>query len=97
MHLQVQDTGQGIPTEHMSKLFQPFFTTKQLGKGTGLGLAVTYGIVKMHQGDIDVASNADPGAGPTGTTFTIELPRREAAAPGTPATAGMIGSAKKTV
>ena len=70
------DTGIGIPKENMPKIFEPFFTTKQIGKGTGLGLAVTYGIVKMHRGSIDVVSNADPAAGPTGTTFTVTLPRR---------------------
>jgi two-component system NtrC family sensor kinase len=74
----VQDGGTGIPAEHLDKLFSPFFTTKQVGKGTGLGLAVTHGIVKMHRGQITVASNADPAAGPTGTTFSISLPRFEA-------------------
>lgn len=74
--LAVSDTGVGIPREHQTKLFQPFFTTKQIGRGTGLGLAVSYGIVKMHHGDIQVRSNADPSAGPTGTTFTVLLPRR---------------------
>ena len=68
----------GIPKENMAKLFDPFFTTKQVGMGTGLGLAVTHGIVKMHRGQITVESNADPAAGPTGTTFTIDLPRHEA-------------------
>ncbi len=72
----VADTGVGIPPENRAKLFQPFFTTKQIGRGTGLGLAVTYGIVKMHRGEIRVESNADPAAGPTGTTFTVSLPRR---------------------
>jgi two-component system NtrC family sensor kinase len=76
VHLIVTDTGVGIPRENLPKLFEPFFTTKQIGKGTGLGLAVTYGIVKMHRGDIQVKSNADPAAGPTGTTFTVSLPRR---------------------
>jgi two-component system NtrC family sensor kinase len=71
----VQDTGTGIPEENRAKIFDPFFTTKQIGKGTGLGLAVTYGIVKMHRGQIDVTSNDDPSAGPTGTTFTITLPK----------------------
>ena len=66
----------GIPKENISKIFEPFFTTKKLGVGTGLGLAVTYGIVKMHQGDITLCSNADPGAGPTGTSFRITLPRQ---------------------
>jgi signal transduction histidine kinase len=74
--LSIQDTGIGIPKEHMSKIFTPFFTTKKMGKGTGLGLAVTYGIVKMHRGDIRVKSNSDPGAGPTGTTFTVTFPRQ---------------------
>ncbi|PKL45499.1 MAG: histidine kinase [Candidatus Riflebacteria bacterium HGW-Riflebacteria-1] len=71
----VKDNGKGIPKENMNRVFEPFFTTKQLGKGTGLGLAVTYGIVKMHSGDIKVESNADPTQGPTGTTFTVTLPR----------------------
>jgi signal transduction histidine kinase/iron only hydrogenase large subunit-like protein len=75
VRLIVADTGVGIPQENLNKIFEPFFTTKQIGKGTGLGLAVTYGIVKMHRGDIQVSSNADPAAGPTGTTFTVTLPR----------------------
>jgi signal transduction histidine kinase len=74
--LVVIDTGHGIPPDKRTKIFDPFFTTKQIGKGTGLGLAVTYGIVKMHRGDISVESNADPAAGPTGSTFTVRLPRR---------------------
>ena len=73
--LEVADTGVGIPPENLSKVFTPFFTTKQIGKGTGLGLAITYGIVKMHRGELKVVSNSDPAAGPTGTTFTIILPR----------------------
>ena len=90
--IRVSDTGEGIAKENMARLFDPFFTTKQVGMGTGLGLAVTHGIVKMHRGQINVESNHDPAAGPTGTTFTIELPRREAGTPGTPATAGMLGA-----
>jgi signal transduction histidine kinase/Fe-S-cluster-containing hydrogenase component 2 len=74
--LMVIDTGTGILKENISRVFTPFFTTKPQGKGTGLGLAVSYGIVKMHRGDIQVASNADPDNGPTGTTFTVTLPRR---------------------
>jgi two-component system NtrC family sensor kinase len=73
----VTDSGHGIPDEHFDKLFSPFFTTKQVGKGTGLGLAVTHGIVKMHRGQITVDSNADPERSPTYTTFKIVLPRRE--------------------
>ncbi|MFW6061516.1 MAG: ATP-binding protein, partial [Planctomycetota bacterium] len=76
VRLIVQDTGTGISEENLSKIFEPFFTTKQIGKGTGLGLAVTYGVVKMHRGDIQVNSNADPAQGPTGTTFTVTLPRQ---------------------
>jgi signal transduction histidine kinase/Fe-S-cluster-containing hydrogenase component 2 len=87
--IRVSDTGTGIAREHMARLFDPFFTTKQVGMGTGLGLAVSHGIVKMHRGQISVESNNDPKTGPTGTTFTIELPRREV---GTPAPAGMIGA-----
>jgi signal transduction histidine kinase len=75
--IRVTDTGHGVAKENMGKLFDPFFTTKQVGMGTGLGLAVTHGIVKMHRGQIAVESNADPAAGPTGTTFTISLPRHE--------------------
>lgn len=75
----VSDTGTGIQDENLKKIFEPFFTTKQMGKGTGLGLTVTYGIVKMHRGDIQVQSNANPEAGPTGTTFTVTIPRREQA------------------
>jgi len=73
--LAVADTGVGITKDNMNKIFEPFFTTKPIGKGTGLGLPVLYGIVKMHRGDIKVESNADPTAGPTGTTFTVTFPR----------------------
>lgn len=72
----VGDTGTGIKEEDRVKIFEPFFTTKGLGHGTGLGLATTYGIVKMHKGQISVESNADPEKGPTGSRFKIVLPRR---------------------
>ncbi|MBT3193830.1 MAG: 4Fe-4S binding protein [Verrucomicrobia bacterium] len=75
--IQVSDTGVGISHENVGKIFEPFFTTKQIGKGTGLGLAVTYGIIKMHRGQISVESNADPETGPTGTTFTVKIPCRD--------------------
>lgn len=65
----VSDTGVGIPKENMSRLFTPFFTTKQVGKGTGLGLPIAYGIVKLHHGQISVKSDVGEG-----TTFTITLP-----------------------
>ena len=61
----------------MGKLFSPFFTTKQVGMGTGLGLAVSDGIVKMHKGQITAESNADPAGGPTGTTFTVNSAAHE--------------------
>lgn len=73
--IRISDSGIGIPPEHMEKIFTPFFTTKVLGKGTGLGLPLVYGIVKMHRGKIDVVSNADKSKGRTGTTFSIILPR----------------------
>jgi signal transduction histidine kinase/Fe-S-cluster-containing hydrogenase component 2 len=77
--ISVSDTGTGIPEKNLPRIFDPFFTTKQIGKGTGLGLAVLYGITKMHNGHIKVSSNDDPAKGPTGTTFVITLPRRELA------------------
>jgi signal transduction histidine kinase len=73
----ISDTGSGIKEEDRVKIFEPFYTTKGIGKGTGLGLATAYGIVKMHKGQISVESNDDPGAGPTGTSFKILLPRRK--------------------
>jgi len=75
VELAISDTGIGIPEENMEKIFTPFFTTKEVGKGTGLGLPLIYGIVKMHRGQVQVTSNADPWKGPTGTTFLIKIPR----------------------
>jgi two-component system, NtrC family, sensor kinase len=63
------DTGKGIPEEHMNKIFDPFFSTKSATKGTGLGLAVSYGIIKKHGGDITVESTVGQG-----TTFTVRMP-----------------------
>jgi signal transduction histidine kinase len=68
--LQVRDTGTGMTPEVRAKLFQPFFTTKPAGEGTGMGLAVVHGIVTSHQGRIHV--DTTPGRG---STFTIRLPR----------------------
>ena len=67
--VQVTDTGIGITPENMTKIFDPFFTTKDVGRGTGLGLAVCYGILSDHGGRLDVRSSLG-----TGTTFTITLP-----------------------
>ena len=71
----VSDTGIGISKENMSKIFTPFFTTKEMGKGTGLGLPLIYGIVKMHRGKIHITTNDDTAKGPTGTSFRISIPR----------------------
>ena len=71
---EIEDEGPGISEKNVAKLFEPFFTTKEIGKGTGLGLAVSYGIVKMHRGRISVNSNDDLSKGKTGTKFTINLP-----------------------
>lgn len=75
IRISISDTGHGIPEEVANKVFEPFFTTKPVGKGTGLGLATTYGIIKMHKGKISVVSNCNPEKGPVGTTFFIDLPR----------------------
>jgi len=72
----ISDTGSGIAPENMEKIFTPFFTTKPIGKGTGMGLPLVYGIVKMHKGDIKVKSENNPEVGPTGTRFKIVLPRK---------------------
>jgi two-component system NtrC family sensor kinase len=66
------DTGVGIREEDIPHIFEPFFTTKRDGKGTGLGLAVVYGIVKRHGGSVDIQSQLHKG-----TTVTIQLPRHE--------------------
>ena len=73
--ISIGDQGTGIDPGDLEKVFEPFYTTKGIGKGTGLGLATTYGIVKMHRGQIDVQSNSDPSQGLTGTMFTIRIPR----------------------
>jgi two-component system NtrC family sensor kinase len=76
VHLTVTDNGEGIQPENLARIFDPFFTTKSEGKGVGLGLAVSYGIVQAHGGDIEVKSK--PGEG---TTFVLSLPLTSPVAP----------------
>lgn len=69
IRISITDNGAGIPEEHTRKIFDPFFTTKEIGQGSGLGLSVSYGIIKQHAGDIWVESVVGKGS-----TFHIELP-----------------------
>ena len=71
---EVADTGSGIPSEHLSRIYDPFFTTKLIGKGTGLGLSITYGIVREHEGTLTCQSAVGQG-----TRFTVSLPASAAA------------------
>ncbi len=66
----IQDTGCGIPPEHLARIFDPFFSTKEVGKGTGLGLSICQGIVEQHGGSIEIRSDG----GGTGTTAAVRLP-----------------------
>jgi signal transduction histidine kinase len=70
--IEVEDTGSGIAPQSLQKIFDPFFTTKPVGQGTGLGLSLSYGIVKKHQGEISVRTEVG-----VGTTFRVELPIRQ--------------------
>jgi signal transduction histidine kinase len=67
--IEVADAGSGISKENLSRIFDPFFSTKDVDRGTGLGLYVTYGIIKKHKGNLSVTS--EPGVG---TTFVVTLP-----------------------
>ena len=75
--VRVQDTGGGIAPENLPHIFDPFFTTKEVGQGTGLGLSVSYGIIKKHGGRIDVDSRPDKGS-----TFSVIIPTKEEAIDG---------------
>ena len=69
VEIEITDTGLGISGEHLNRIFDPFFTTKSYGRGTGLGLSVSYGIIKEHAGKIDVRSTEGKG-----TSFRLEFP-----------------------
>lgn len=69
IYVSISDTGSGIPADKIGRIFEPFYTTKEVGKGTGLGLSIAYDIIKKHDGDIKVES-----AEGKGTTFTISIP-----------------------
>jgi signal transduction histidine kinase len=71
IHVQISDKGCGIPKDRQNKIFEPFYTTKEVGKGTGLGLTVSYGLVKKLKGEIKVKSIVGKGS-----TFLIEIPVR---------------------
>ncbi|MBV4462151.1 two-component system NtrC family sensor kinase [Pseudomonas sp. F-14 TE3623] len=73
--IEVVDTGIGIEPDNLQKIFDPFYTTKPVGQGTGLGLSLSYGIVKKHRGDISVRSEVG-----VGSTFRVELPVRQSKA-----------------
>jgi PAS domain S-box-containing protein len=72
---EVSDTGSGIPSEHLARIYDPFFTTKAIGQGTGLGLSITYGIVREHDGSISCESAVGQG-----TRFVLGLPQAPASA-----------------
>ncbi|MGE4055173.1 MAG: sensor histidine kinase, partial [Vicinamibacterales bacterium] len=65
----IRDTGPGIPAEVLPRMFEPFYTTKEVGQGTGLGLAIAYGIVHDHGGRITAGNHPDGGA-----VISVELP-----------------------
>ena len=69
MESRIRDTGTGISPENLDRVFNPFFTTKQPGRGTGLGLSVSFGIVREHGGEITVENTSG-----NGSTFLVRLP-----------------------
>lgn len=86
VRLAVRDTGSGIDTQTLQRVFEPFFTTKPVGQGTGLGLAVVHGIMRTHQGTVDVQSTPD-----TGSVFTLYFPAADVASlPYPPVSAALL-------
>ena len=69
VEIEIRDTGPGIPSDKIDKIFEPFYTTKEIGRGTGLGLSIAYGIVERHHGSISVESEVGKG-----TSFFVRLP-----------------------
>ena len=69
VEIEIRDTGPGIPSDKIDKIFEPFYTTKEIGRGTGLGLSMAYGIVERHHGSIHVESKVGKG-----TSFFVRLP-----------------------
>jgi CheY-like chemotaxis protein len=97
VRLTVADTGHGIAPEVLPRIFEPFFTTKEVGQGTGLGLAVVFGIIQQHQGWVECHSEVNKG-----TRFSIYLPRRHeelaaGPAPAAPGTAAAPGRGGETI
>ena len=90
--LSVTDTGAGIETENLSRIFDPYFTTKGIGKGTGMGLAVIYGIVQQHKGAVRVETEIDKG-----TTFELYFPAIDSEPLPEEKTAGGISGGKETI
>ena len=93
VQLEVSDNGSGIPPELVGRIFEPFFTTKDPGKGTGLGLAVVHGVVRRHDGAIDVRNNEGGGA-----TFRVLFPMvMDSVSPSVPCSLPPVGGGKRVL